>query len=62
MPLEENLYGQFYAGDSYIVKYTYKENSKLGYMIYFWQVPFPNLILQRLHALDSPVGYPWWAD
>jgi len=37
VPLEKDLFGQFYAGDSYIVKYTYKEGSKEGYMIYFWQ-------------------------
>jgi len=30
-------YGQFYSGDSYIVFYTYKQNDKECYIIYFWQ-------------------------
>ena len=37
VPLDQSLYGQFFAGDSYIVKYTYKEGSKECYLIYFWQ-------------------------
>jgi len=37
VPLEKDFFGQFYAGDSYIVKYTYKNGSKEEYMIYIWQ-------------------------
>jgi len=33
----EDLEGQFYAGDSYIVKYTYEKDGKPNYIIYFWQ-------------------------
>lgn len=36
-PLDKNLYGQFWAGDSFIVLYTYKINSKTAWIIYFWQ-------------------------
>jgi len=36
-PLEPSLYGQFFAGDSYIVLYTYKSGSKENNIIYFWQ-------------------------
>jgi len=31
------LIGQFYAGDSYIVKYVYKMGNKEECMLYFWQ-------------------------
>jgi hypothetical protein len=30
-------YGQFYAGDSYILLYTYEVNKKPAWIIYFWQ-------------------------
>lgn len=36
-PLDKNLYGQFWAGDSFIVLYTYKINTKTAWIIYFWQ-------------------------
>lgn len=36
-PLAKDLYGQFWAGDSFIVLYTYKINSKKAWIIYFWQ-------------------------
>lgn len=36
VPVEEKLYGQFYGGDSYIVKYTYLQNKVEKYIIYFW--------------------------
>jgi len=37
VPLEKELIGQFYAGDSYIIKYVYKMNTKEECMLYFWQ-------------------------
>jgi len=30
-------YGQFYAGDSYIILYTYSAGTKPAWVIYFWQ-------------------------
>eukprot|EP00298_Acanthocystis_sp_HF-20_P005546 c15680_g1_i1.p1 GENE.c15680_g1_i1~~c15680_g1_i1.p1 ORF type:complete len:835 (-),score=375.35 c15680_g1_i1:37-2541(-) len=36
-PVPADLYGRFYAGDSYICLYTYKQGSKECYIIYFWQ-------------------------
>jgi villin 1/advillin len=36
-PLDKALYGQFWAGDSFIVLYTYMQNSKKAWIIYFWQ-------------------------
>jgi len=33
----EDLYGQFYGGDSYIILYTYMKGSSEEYIIYFWQ-------------------------
>lgn len=35
--MDESLYGQFWAGDSFIVLYSYKINSKDAWIIYFWQ-------------------------
>jgi hypothetical protein len=36
-PIPKDLYGQFYAGDSYVIKYTYMQGTKECYIIYFWQ-------------------------
>jgi len=33
----EDLEGQFYAGDSYIVRFKYQKDGKDHYIIYFWQ-------------------------
>lgn len=30
-------YGEFYAGDSYVLLYTYLVNDKENYIVYFWQ-------------------------
>ena len=43
IPLDEDIYGKFFGGDSYVVKYTYEKDSRQGYIIYFWQV---NYVLQ----------------
>ena len=37
VPVEKNLYGQFYMGDSYIVLHAYKQAGKQKWFIYFWQ-------------------------
>eukprot|EP00964_Phaeocystis_antarctica_P109859 scaffold74272_cov57-Phaeocystis_antarctica.AAC.1 len=34
IPLD--MHGQFFAGDSYIVQYTYLEGDKQAYILYFW--------------------------
>eukprot|EP00742_Colponemidia_sp_Colp-10_P001498 GILJ01001608.1.p1 GENE.GILJ01001608.1~~GILJ01001608.1.p1 ORF type:complete len:830 (-),score=172.89 GILJ01001608.1:131-2620(-) len=35
--VDPSLYGQFYAGDSYVLLYTYQKNRRDEYIIYFWQ-------------------------
>jgi hypothetical protein len=35
--VQKNMYGQFFAGDSFIILYTYKVNGKELHIIYFWQ-------------------------
>ena len=35
--VEEDKFGQFFSGDSYIVLYTYKPKNREEYMLYFWQ-------------------------
>jgi len=34
--VEESLFGCFYAGDTYIIKYTYEKNGKEQYLLYYW--------------------------
>lgn len=38
VPLDLKNYGFFFGGDSYVIKYTYEIGSKVGHIIYFWQV------------------------
>ena len=37
-PLEEEKYGMFFGGDSYVLKYTYEKEGIEHYIVYFWQV------------------------
>ena len=37
VPVEEELHGQFFAGDSYVILYTYYVGRKECYVVYFWQ-------------------------
>jgi hypothetical protein len=38
VPVEAHKYGQFYGGDSYVLKYTYLDARKRAqYIVYFWQ-------------------------
>jgi len=37
VPTEPHLFGQLFAGDSYVIKYTYMDGNKECYIIYFWQ-------------------------
>jgi len=34
--VDPSLYGRFYAGDSYIVQYSFMRGSKQEYVLYFW--------------------------
>lgn len=36
-PLDPNIYGFFFGGDSYVIKYTYLKNERQHFIIYFWQ-------------------------
>lgn len=36
-PVDPAIYGFFFGGDSYIIKYTYKKGYSDRYVIYFWQ-------------------------
>lgn len=37
VPVKKENYGEFYAGDCYIILYTYLYKNKDEYIIYFWQ-------------------------
>jgi len=37
VPVPKDMYGQFYAGDSYIVLYEYEQKGKEFQILYFWQ-------------------------
>ena len=37
-PVEQDKYGMFFAGDSYVIKYSYEQDGHgPGHIIYFWQ-------------------------
>lgn len=36
-PIDPAIYGFFFGGDSYVIKYTYKKGYSERYIIYFWQ-------------------------
>ena len=43
VPLEEDKYGMFFGGDSYVIKYSYEnKEGRPAYIVYFWQVS-PNI-------------------
>jgi len=50
----ERSYGVFFGGDCYIVLYTYQQNGKDKYIIYFWQVP---VYIQAEHTRNLLVLY-----
>ncbi|CAL9695864.1 unnamed protein product [Knipowitschia caucasica] len=37
VPVDPSTYGQFYGGDCYLVKYSYKCGSQTRHIIYYWQ-------------------------
>lgn len=36
VPFDEELYGQFWGGDSYVILYTYQRSDQEAYVVYFW--------------------------
>ncbi|XP_022257425.1 gelsolin, cytoplasmic-like, partial [Limulus polyphemus] len=36
-PVDSSIYGFFFGGDSYVLKYTYEKEGREMYIIYFWQ-------------------------
>ncbi|XP_064646035.1 villin-1-like isoform X2 [Lineus longissimus] len=36
VPVDKKMFGQFFAGDSYIILYTYQVNNKDRHLIYYW--------------------------
>ena len=39
VPIDPKLYGLFFGGDSYVIKYHYvNKRGGQGYIIYYWQV------------------------
>ncbi|XP_063704952.1 gelsolin, cytoplasmic-like isoform X2 [Culicoides brevitarsis] len=37
VPIDYATYGMFFGGDSYVIKYEYKGDRGVGYLIYYWQ-------------------------
>ena len=37
VPLDEDKFGMFFGGDSYVIKYSYEKGGRPGYIVYFWQ-------------------------
>ena len=42
VPLDQKYIGQFFAGDCYVILYTYQVNGRDNYIVYYWQVSFNN--------------------
>lgn len=41
--IDPQTYGMFFGGDSYVIKYEYKnKRGGHGFVIYYWQVRFDN--------------------
>ena len=38
VPVDEEIHGMCFGGDSYVIKYEYEKNGRPGYIVYFWQV------------------------
>ena len=39
VPLDDSIYGMFFGGDSYVIKYSYdNKEGRQAYIVYFWQV------------------------
>ena len=38
VPQSSEMLGIFFGGDSYVILYTYKKNSKENYVVYYWLV------------------------
>lgn len=36
-PIHSRYMGQFFAGDCYVIQYTYKVSGKDNHVIYYWQ-------------------------
>ena len=51
IPLDEDYYGMFFGGDSYVIKYTYEKDSRQGYIIYFWQVK--SLVIFHIYKIKN---------
>lgn len=37
VPVDADAHGMFFAGDSYVIKYSYESNGRQGFIVYFWQ-------------------------
>ena len=37
-PIDVKTEGMFFAGDSYVIRYTYASKGRQGFIVYFWQV------------------------
>ena len=55
VPLEAELYGQFFGGDSYVILYTYLISGREHFIIYFWQGEVRMLVLHH----NTHIPYNW---
>nr|XP_043883030.1 gelsolin-like [Solea senegalensis] len=37
VPVDSSVFGQFYGGDSYLIRYQYQHSGRQGHVIYIWQ-------------------------
>ena len=59
VPINDELQGKFFGGDSYVIRYTYKNSEgRDAYVVYFWQVnSFPIITIPSIPAEKIDTSY-----
>ena len=54
VPLDKRYIGQFFAGDCYVILYTYQVHGRDNYIVYYWQV---SISLVKMWSCDHFVKF-----
>ena len=59
VPINDDLQGKFFGGDSYVIRYSYKNSEgRDAYVVYFWQVnSFPIITIPSIPAEKIDTSY-----
>ena len=56
VPLDKRYIGQFFAGDCYVILYTYQVHGRDNYIVYYWQV---SISLVDMWSCDHLICFYW---